>query len=179
MKELIMLELKEFKVTQRDGQILRLLLEGCSNKEIASELKISPRTVKQHLRSLFQRAGIDGGRKRVKLPTNLRSSVNQTLTRGIVGPSAALSALIEHDSEHKFFPRAAVLACAYGSLTRTRLTPFGKGIFECTNKRCKRTYDAALLLTARGRGRDGRRPSFHCRLGDFPYLIRRKLGQSI
>ena len=69
--EAIMTELKEFKVTQRDGQILRLLLEGCSNKEIAGELKISPRTVKQHLRSLFQRAGIEGGRKRVKLATAL------------------------------------------------------------------------------------------------------------
>jgi hypothetical protein len=98
-----MLELKEFKVTQRDGQILRLLLEGCSNKEIASELKISPRTVKQHLRSLFQRAGIDGGRKRVNLPTNLRRSANQSLTAGIAGPNAALLALIEHNSEHKFY----------------------------------------------------------------------------
>ena len=66
-----MTDLKEFKVTQRDGQILRLLLEGCSNKEIASELNISPRTVKQHLRSLFQRARIEGGRKRVKLATAL------------------------------------------------------------------------------------------------------------
>jgi DNA-binding NarL/FixJ family response regulator len=70
-KEAPMVELKQFKVTQRDGQILHLLLEGCSNKEIASELKISPRTVKQHLRSLFQRAGIEGGRKRVKLATAL------------------------------------------------------------------------------------------------------------
>jgi DNA-binding NarL/FixJ family response regulator len=61
--------LLEFKVTTRDEQILRLLMEGCSNKEIAGELHISPRTVKQHLRGLFQRAGIEGGRKRVKLAT--------------------------------------------------------------------------------------------------------------
>ena len=66
-----MVELPNFKVTQRDGQILKLLLQGCSNKEIAVELNISPRTVKQHLRSLFQRAGIEGGRKRVKLATAL------------------------------------------------------------------------------------------------------------
>jgi DNA-binding NarL/FixJ family response regulator len=31
------------------------------------QLKISPRTVKQHLRTLFLRAGIREGRKRVKL----------------------------------------------------------------------------------------------------------------
>src|SRR5437879_11328440 len=49
----VMVELPAFKVTERDGQILKLLLEGCSNKEIACELSISPRTVKQHLRSLF------------------------------------------------------------------------------------------------------------------------------
>ena len=65
------MELPSFKVTERDGQILKLLLQGCSNKEIACELNISPRTVKQHLRSLFQRAGIEGGRKRVKLATAL------------------------------------------------------------------------------------------------------------
>ncbi len=64
-----MIELAEFRVTRRDEEILRLLMEGCSNKEIAGELHISPRTVKQHLRGLFQRAGICDGRKRVKLAT--------------------------------------------------------------------------------------------------------------
>ena len=64
-----MAPLAEFKITTRDEQILRLLMEGCSNKEIAGELHISPRTVKQHLRGLFHRAGIDSGRKRVKLAT--------------------------------------------------------------------------------------------------------------
>jgi DNA-binding NarL/FixJ family response regulator len=38
-------------------------------QEIAGSLHISPRTVKQHLRTLFLRAGITEGRKRVKLAT--------------------------------------------------------------------------------------------------------------
>jgi predicted ArsR family transcriptional regulator len=79
-----------------------VLLQGCSNKEIACELSISPRTVKQHLRSLFQRAGIISGRKRVKLATKHRLLTNQAFTAGHTRSSAALSALIEHDSEHNF-----------------------------------------------------------------------------
>jgi len=64
-----MIDLSEVKITARDEQVLGLLMQGCSNKEIAEQLSISPRTVKQHLRTLFLRAGITEGRKRVKLAT--------------------------------------------------------------------------------------------------------------
>ena len=64
-----MLNLDQIKITRRDQQVLNLLVQGCSNKEIAAELDISPRTVKQHLRTLFLRAGIKQGRKRVILAT--------------------------------------------------------------------------------------------------------------
>lgn len=64
-----MINLDAIKITPRDQQVLRLLAQGCSNKEIAGTLNISPRTVKQHLRTLFLRAGITEGRKRVKLAT--------------------------------------------------------------------------------------------------------------
>jgi len=64
-----MLDFENVKVTPRDQQVLNLLVQGCSNKEIAGQLNISPRTVKQHLRTLFLRAGIRDGRKRVKLAT--------------------------------------------------------------------------------------------------------------
>jgi DNA-binding NarL/FixJ family response regulator len=64
-----MINLNDIKITPRDQQVLRLLVQGCSNKEIAGHLNISPRTVKQHLRTLFLRAGIKEGRKRVKLAT--------------------------------------------------------------------------------------------------------------
>jgi DNA-binding NarL/FixJ family response regulator len=64
-----MIDLDEIKITRRDEDVLKLLVQGCSNKEIAEQLHISPRTVKQHLRTLFLRAGITQGRKRVKLAT--------------------------------------------------------------------------------------------------------------
>jgi DNA-binding NarL/FixJ family response regulator len=64
-----MIDLDAIKITPRDEEVLRLLAQGCSNEEIAGHLNISPRTVKQHLRTLFLRAGITEGRKRVKLAT--------------------------------------------------------------------------------------------------------------
>jgi DNA-binding NarL/FixJ family response regulator len=64
-----MINLDAIKITPRDEQVLRLLAQGCSNKEIARSLHISPRTVKQHLRTLFLHAGITAGRKRVKRAT--------------------------------------------------------------------------------------------------------------
>jgi DNA-binding NarL/FixJ family response regulator len=68
-QESSMVNLQDIKITVRDEQVLKLLVQGCSNKEIAAQLHISPRTVKQHLRTLFLRAGIRDGRKRVKLAT--------------------------------------------------------------------------------------------------------------
>jgi ATP/maltotriose-dependent transcriptional regulator MalT len=37
---------------------LNLLAQGGSNQEISGQLNLSPSTVKQHLRTLFLRAGI-------------------------------------------------------------------------------------------------------------------------
>ena len=56
-----MLSLDQIKITRRDHEVLKLLVQGCSNKEIASELQISPRTVKQHLRTLFFARGHQAG----------------------------------------------------------------------------------------------------------------------
>jgi two-component system nitrate/nitrite response regulator NarL len=60
-------DLSQVKITARDREVLNFLVQGCSNKEIAAALNISPRTVKQHLRALCLRAGIQQGRKRVLL----------------------------------------------------------------------------------------------------------------
>jgi DNA-binding NarL/FixJ family response regulator len=67
--ETAVVDIDRIKVTPRDQEVLNLLVQGCSNKEIAGQLSISPRTVKQHLRTLFLRAGIREGRKRVRLAT--------------------------------------------------------------------------------------------------------------
>ena len=46
------------RLTERDRRVLRLLLEGYSNKEIATELKLSESSAKAALQQLFARTGV-------------------------------------------------------------------------------------------------------------------------
>jgi DNA-binding CsgD family transcriptional regulator len=48
-----MAEQNGIKLEPRDQQVLGLLAQGCSNKKIASSLNISPKSLKQHMRTLF------------------------------------------------------------------------------------------------------------------------------
>ncbi|HEY2016119.1 MAG TPA: response regulator transcription factor [Bryobacteraceae bacterium] len=43
--------------SERENEVLRLVIEGCANKEIAAETGISEPTVKSILRHLFQKTG--------------------------------------------------------------------------------------------------------------------------
>ena len=45
-------------LTKRENDVLKLILDGRSNKEIAEELSISDNTVKTHLRSIFSKYDI-------------------------------------------------------------------------------------------------------------------------
>lgn len=55
------------KLGPREQPVVDLLLQGCSNQEIADELHMAKRTVKAHINRLFVRFGIKGGIKRVQL----------------------------------------------------------------------------------------------------------------
>ena len=44
--------------TEREREVLHLLVSGCSNKEIATSLEIEERTVKMHIASLMRKAGV-------------------------------------------------------------------------------------------------------------------------
>ena len=46
---------KSNELTDRERQILRLVSEGLSNKEIARRLKITDGTIKVHLKHIFQK----------------------------------------------------------------------------------------------------------------------------
>lgn len=49
----------KFELTQRESEVLQLLTEGNSNKEIAMSLRISTHTVKTHVRNLIQKLAVD------------------------------------------------------------------------------------------------------------------------
>lgn len=44
-----------FQLTEREIDVLKLLVEGCSNKEISSRLIVSTETVKTHMQHIFEK----------------------------------------------------------------------------------------------------------------------------
>lgn len=55
------------RLTDRESEILALIGQGLKNDEIASQLFISPQTVRWHLRSLYGKLGVrDGSRARLQ-----------------------------------------------------------------------------------------------------------------
>src|SRR5271167_649705 len=66
-----LMEEQTIRLGPRERQIVELLLQGCDNAEIASQLNMARRTVKAHFNRLFLRFGITDGIKRVKLATFL------------------------------------------------------------------------------------------------------------
>jgi DNA-binding NarL/FixJ family response regulator len=48
----------EFGLTERQGEVLALILKGHSNREIANQLKLSEGTVKIHVAAIFKSLGV-------------------------------------------------------------------------------------------------------------------------
>jgi DNA-binding NarL/FixJ family response regulator len=60
-----------YKITERERQIILMVIQGKSNADIASELFISLATVKTHLHNIYQKVGVDS---RFDLLARVRSS---------------------------------------------------------------------------------------------------------
>jgi DNA-binding CsgD family transcriptional regulator/tetratricopeptide (TPR) repeat protein len=65
---------EKYGVTAREGEIIRLLLEGKSNKRITEELFISDHTVKNHIHHIYQKLGINN---RVQLVQCYRAALEE------------------------------------------------------------------------------------------------------
>jgi predicted ATPase/DNA-binding CsgD family transcriptional regulator len=57
-------------LSPREEEVLRLVAEGLTNKEIARQLKLSENTVKTHVTSLFNRLGVDSRARAVAVAAN-------------------------------------------------------------------------------------------------------------
>ncbi|HWC20165.1 MAG TPA: response regulator transcription factor, partial [Terriglobales bacterium] len=49
---------RSYGLTQREIEVIGLVTEGCSNKEIATRLNITEDTVKRHLTNIFDKVGM-------------------------------------------------------------------------------------------------------------------------
>jgi len=47
------------QLTSREMDVLELLVQGCSNREISERLFISVHTVKNHITNIFQKIGVN------------------------------------------------------------------------------------------------------------------------
>jgi DNA-binding NarL/FixJ family response regulator len=54
-------------LTAQQQRIIKAILAGCSNKEIAAELSIGERTVKYHLTQIFEKLGVSDRRELAEL----------------------------------------------------------------------------------------------------------------
>jgi DNA-binding CsgD family transcriptional regulator len=63
-------------LSAREGDILRLIAEGRSNKEIARDLAITPETVKSHVKHIFAKLNVE---KRAQ-------AVSRAQVLGLAGP---------------------------------------------------------------------------------------------
>jgi TolB-like protein/DNA-binding CsgD family transcriptional regulator/Tfp pilus assembly protein PilF len=65
---------EQYGITAREGEIVRLLIEGRTNEEIAARLFISDHTVKNHVHNVYQKLGV---RNRVQLIQRFRSALEE------------------------------------------------------------------------------------------------------
>jgi DNA-binding NarL/FixJ family response regulator len=57
-KAAVVPERKTFGLTPRELAVVQCIVEGCSNKAIATEFAISEETVKRHLSNVFDKTGV-------------------------------------------------------------------------------------------------------------------------
>ena len=57
-KKTVVANVDEFNLTKRDREILELLIQGLSYKEIASKCFISPETMNSHIKNIYQKLNV-------------------------------------------------------------------------------------------------------------------------
>lgn len=108
--------LESYGITAREGEIVRLLIEGRTNEEIAGRLFISNHTVKNHVHNVYQKLGIGN---RVQLVQRFRSALEES------GPPAPVPRAGRSRAARLLAPALIVLLAA-GSVAAFLLLGPGK-----------------------------------------------------
>jgi LuxR family maltose regulon positive regulatory protein len=66
------------KLSTREYQIMQLVAEGGSNKEIGRALGVAPETVKYHLKNIFAKLGVDSRAEAAAMATRIGLTVHRT-----------------------------------------------------------------------------------------------------
>ena len=70
LRELIATKVPGKELSSQDEQVLKLMAEGNSNKEIAMKLSVSDQTIKGYVRSIFQKLGASSRAQAVAIALN-------------------------------------------------------------------------------------------------------------
>jgi DNA-binding NarL/FixJ family response regulator len=96
-----MLQVREVRLSPRERQLMRLIAQGLSNKEVASQLMISEGTVKVYLAKLFRKVGVHD---RYELAMHGLRSLGLAASQpdgAAAGPGAFTSSLILTEAPHR------------------------------------------------------------------------------
>jgi DNA-binding CsgD family transcriptional regulator len=77
----------EIKVTRREEEVLRGILRGFANKEIASNLNLSERTVKFHVSSLLSKFRVRGRMELVREASRFANWAPQKAVAAVAAPA--------------------------------------------------------------------------------------------
>ena len=72
---------REKDLTEREADVLELLVEGYSNKDIAEKLYITHHTVKAHLTQVYKKLGVKNRSKAIVKVNNNESILHQDSKR--------------------------------------------------------------------------------------------------
>ena len=48
-----------YQITDREADVMQLIISGLTNKEIADHLNIAERTIKTHITNIYNKLGVD------------------------------------------------------------------------------------------------------------------------
>jgi len=72
----------DWQLTRREVDVLACLMEGKSNREIATELDLSPSTVKAHLTALYRKLGVSSRMQASLMGLRILPALRPTTSRG-------------------------------------------------------------------------------------------------